>query len=240
MDLENFKNSLICAYNKIALRKQLVCPICGGRFARFLTTGDPPRKNAECPGCGSYERHRLLWLYLQNKTSFFKEKLKILHFAPEQVLQDKFFRMKNIDYVSADLNSPRAQYHMDIMEMSFPSETFDVILCNHVLEHVPDDAKALGELYRVLKFGGWAIVQVPIDPAMKLTLEDPNIKSAADRLKFYGNEDHVRQYGVDYEQRLKKAGFDVVVDGFSKEIGKESNKYCLDLTEDLYFLKKLR
>jgi SAM-dependent methyltransferase len=133
----------------------------------------PNRLNSKCPGCGASERHRHLWLYLQNRTELFSEPLRVLHFAPEWIIQKKLRRSPNLDYVSADLDPHSALVKMDITNITYPDESFDVVPCSHVLEHVWDDRKAMNELQRILKPGGWAIVLVPIDYKRAETFEDP-------------------------------------------------------------------
>ncbi len=138
------------------------CPICGCRFRKMLSFGTNLRPNAKCPSCFSLERHRLLWLFLKEKTNFFSDQLKILHFAPELVFDNIFKSMPNLDYITADISSEIAMVKMDITRIPQQKNTYDVILCFHVLEHIVDDRKAIRELCRVLKPGGWAILQVPI------------------------------------------------------------------------------
>ena len=135
------------------LGNNFVCPVCNGHFRKFLPYGLNPRPNAQCPRCGSLERHRLIWLYLQEKTNFFTAKLKVLHFAPERCFKNKFKSMPNLDYITADLDSPFADRKIDITDIPFEDETFDCVLCSHVLEHVLDDKKAIQEIYRILRGG---------------------------------------------------------------------------------------
>jgi len=213
------------------------CPVCGGRFRQMRPFGITPRKNALCPQCFSLERHRLLWLYLKNRTNFFHSPMTVLHIAPEKTLSQKFKQMTHLNYLSIDKASPLAMRAMDICEMSFQDNTFDVILCSHVFEHIPDDLKAMREVFRVLKPGGWAILQVPI--LREKTFEDPTIIEPADRLKNFGQSDHVRIYGKDYQNRLEKAGFKVTVDGYVRELGKTRIlRYGLLRREDIYFCTK--
>lgn len=136
------------------------CPVCQGSFRRFLPYGLRPRPNAQCQRCGSLERHRLLWLYLKERTDFFAHNLRVLDVAPMPVLQQKWRTLANLDYLSVDIASPLAMVQMDITDMKLPEQQFDCILCYHVLEHIPDDRKAMQELFRVLKPGGWAIPAV--------------------------------------------------------------------------------
>lgn len=189
------------------------CPICNGTFSKLLPGGVIKRPNAICPRCHSYERHRALWLYFMNKTTIFTRKMKILHFAPEPCFQKQFKKMNNLEYISADLFSSVAMIKMDITNIIYPDNMFDCVLCSHVLEHIEDDMKAIRELFRVLKPGGWAILQVPINNTEK-TYEDPSIKTPEERLKYFGQEDHVRNYGLDYKERLIKAGFAVTLDTY--------------------------
>lgn len=219
---------------------QVNCPCCGGNFREFLPFGVQTRKNAQCPRCLCLERHRLLWLYFQEKTNLFKDNLKVLHIAPEKWFQKKLKSLSNLDYLSADLDSSWAMENMDITDINYPDNTFDVILCNHVLEHIPDDHKAMQELYRVLKQGGWAILQVPMDNTKVTTFEDKNITSPEERLRFFGQQDHVRIYGQDYKNRLENAGFKVKVDQYVKDLDDTLvNKYGLKKDHDIYFCSKV-
>jgi SAM-dependent methyltransferase len=216
-----------------------VCPCCGGAFPQFLEFGVVPRPNALCPGCGSLERHRLLWLYLRKKTRFFSDPLRVLHMAPEKILQQAFRNRENLHYVSGDLHSPDSMVTMDIVKLPFRDGAFDVIFCCHVLEHIPDDRAAIRELRRVLSRDGWAILQVPLDSASERTFEDPTIVTPEERERHFGQRDHVRLYGRDYGNRLEEAGFHVVVDRFSSELDSESMaRHCLQ-SEDIYFCRSM-
>lgn len=188
------------------------CPICGGRFKYFLPYGAIKRRdNVLCPSCLSLERHRLLWLFLKQKTDFFTRSQRLLHIAPEQCFYHRFKAQKNLEVVTADLNSPLADVKMDIHKMPFGDEEFDVVLCNHVLEHVDDPDVSMKEIYRVLKPGGWAVMQVPIDSSRETTYEDPAIVTEADRELHYWQKDHVRLFGRDYPKRIESNGFTVNV-----------------------------
>ena len=198
----------------------LYCPVCDTHLQRLLPTGNPVRENAECPICLSRERHRLLWLYVRDRTDLLDGKPKrLLHVAPEMGLGRRFQQVPNVDYLSGDLSASNAMVKMDVTDIQYPENSFDVIFCSHVLEHVPDDRKAMGELYRVLKPGGLAILQVPI--LQKTTFEDPSVTSEAERLRVFGQEDHVRIYGEDYVDRLEEAGFNVTIDKFILELSDE-------------------
>ncbi len=216
------------------------CPVCNNKFSRFLSYGSEVafRQNVLCPHCLSLERHRLLWLFLQQRTNLFTDKLKLLHIAPEQCFHGRFKALKHLDYVTGDLESPLAEYHFDLHNIPFAENSFDAIICNHVLEHVDDDHQCMSELYRVLKPGGWAIMQVPVDYSRALTYEDKSITSPEEREKHFWQKDHVRLFGRDYPQRLAKAGFTVKEDDFVKTLGANAERYRLQQQEIIYFLQK--
>ena len=185
-------------------------PIDGKSYRKFLPYGyENQRENVLAPGTLSLERHRLLWLYLNHHSDFFKSPKKVLHVAPEQCFYPLFKKQSNLDYTTTDLFSPLADVKADICDLPFKDNTYDVIFCNHVLEHIVDDSKAMSELYRVLKPGGWGIFQIPQDVNKTNTYEDFNITSPEERRKHFGQYDHVRIYGLDYFNRLAKAGFNV-------------------------------
>lgn len=194
------------------------CPVCGSHFRKFLPYGyGVAMDNRLCPKCLSLERHRLLWLYLKEKTNFFTAPLKVLHFAPEQPFLNRFKSLENLDYTTADLDSPIADLHLDVTDIQQPDNTFDVVICNHVLEHVSDANKAFAEIKRILKSNGWAILLVPINPDVD-TFEDPSITDPNERERLFGQYDHVRQFGRDYADVLRKAGFDVTEDRLYYEL----------------------
>ncbi|HLS30780.1 MAG TPA: methyltransferase domain-containing protein [Flavobacteriaceae bacterium] len=185
-------------------------PIDGKSFSKFLPYGyEVQRENVLSPSTLSLERHRLLWLYLKNETDFFEAEQKVLHFAPEQAFYKRFRKMKNLDYTTTDLNSPLADVKADICDLPFSDNTYDVIFCNHVLEHIPDDTKAMRELFRVLKPGGMAVLQIPQDLNRRDTFEDDSITDPKERTKIFGQYDHVRIYGRDYFDKLRSIGFEV-------------------------------
>lgn len=186
------------------------CPVCGQSSRRFKRFGVVPREDAQCAHCGALERHRLLWLFMQQKTNFFDgTPKKMLHVAPEPALESRFEKQLGPNYLSADLFNPRAMVKMDIVNINYSDESFDVIYCSHVLEHVHDDIRAMRELFRVLSSDGWAILLVPI--TSEKTFEDVSITDPTERLKVFGQEDHVRKYGPDYADRLRNAGFTVQI-----------------------------
>ncbi|MBN4051290.1 class I SAM-dependent methyltransferase [bacterium AH-315-M05] len=218
------------------------CPCCNGNFRKFssFTSYYKTRKNAQCPRCGSLERHRLLWLYLNNKTNLFTDNLKLLHFAPEIIFQKHFGKLSNIDYTSADLDSPLADVKMDIHNIIYDDDFFDVILCFHVLDHVKDDKQAMRELFRVLKYGGWAIIQSSIDINRDKTFEDSSAITPQDRLRIYAQSDLARKYGLDFKDRLAEAGFTVKADQYGKELNANLvNKYGISQDVSIYYCTKL-
>ncbi|MBC7556952.1 MAG: class I SAM-dependent methyltransferase [Chryseobacterium sp.] len=200
-------------------------PIDGNRYRKFLPYGyGKQRENALSPGTLSLERHRQMWLYLKNETDFFSKKYKVLHMAPEQSFFKRFRKMKNLDYLTADLFSPIVDVKADILDLPFENESFDVVFCNHVLEHIEDDKKAMSELYRVMKPGGWGIIQVPMKNSLEKTYEDFTIKDPKERQKHFGQYDHVRWYGMDYFQRLESVGFNVEKKFYSQKFTAEDRK----------------
>lgn len=215
----------------------VTCPVCEKSFRKFLPYGRiNPRPNALCPNCLSLERHRLIWLYLKDKTNFFETQLKVLHVAPEACFIKRFEKQHGDGYITADIESPLAKVKMDIHQIPFSENTFDVVLCNHVLEHVQDDIQAMREIHRVLKPGGFSILQVPFfNPVPEKTFEDPTITDPRAREKAFGQDDHVRKFGRDYSQRLETAGLKVVEDPFVNELSEEvRNKFGLPRGEIIY------
>jgi SAM-dependent methyltransferase len=203
--------------------KKVTCPICSKSFRKFLPYGRiNPRSNALCPNCLSLERHRLIWLYLKEKTGFFQKKQSVLHIAPEGCFIARLEKIHRDRYITADIESPLAKVKTDIHQMPFESASFDVVLCNHVLEHVADDIRAMQEIARVLKPGGFAILQVPFfHPVPDRTFSDPSITDRRAREKLFGQDDHVRRYGKDYSQRIEQAGLKAVEDGFVNSLSAE-------------------
>ncbi|PIE97435.1 MAG: SAM-dependent methyltransferase [Polaribacter sp.] len=206
-------------------------PIDEKSFRKFLPYGyETQRENVLSPSTLSLERHRLLWLYLKDETDFFtSEKIrKVLHIAPEQCFLDRFKKQENIDYITSDLESPIADIKADICDLPFEDNSFDIVFCNHVLEHIPDDTKAMQELYRVMKKGGFGIFQIPQDINRAKTFEDDTITDPKERAKIFGQYDHVRVYGLDYFDKLRSIGFEVKeIDYTTKIDQKLVEKYAL-------------
>ncbi len=184
------------------------CPVCGGRFARFLPYGG--REEAICPGCGCAERHRLLWLWLVEGARL---RGRMLAFGPDDATERRLRSRPGLDYLSADIDGSQAMIAADVTALPFRDGEFDAILCSHVLEHVPDEAAALRELRRVLRPGGWAAVMIPVDRSVPATLEDGAARSREERQERFGHWDHVRLYGADAAERLAA---DEVVDALRR------------------------
>lgn len=218
-------------------------PIDGKSYRKFLPYGyENIRENVLAPGTLSLERHRLFWIYLKEYTNFFSstEKLRVLHFAPEQAFLKRFKELPHIIYTTTDLNSPIADVKADICDLPFPDNSYNFIICNHVLEHIPNDVKAMKELYRVLAPNGTAIVQVPYDKNRADTFEDDTITDPKERAEIFGQYDHVRVYGMDYFEKLRTVGFQVTAENISAKMTKETiNKYRLAEDELLPVCKKL-
>ncbi len=186
------------------------CPVCGQSSRKFRQGGSVAREDARCPRCGALERHRLVWLYFAHRTNLFDGQPKrMLHVAPEQCFERRLKERLGAGYLTADLLDPHVMERLDITRIQYPDESFDIIYCSHVLEHVTDDLQAMREFRRVLKRSGWAILLVPI--TADRTFEDPTVVLPSDRLRVFGQEDHVRRYGPDYADRLREAGFEVDV-----------------------------
>lgn len=217
-------------------------PITGKTYRKFLPYGyggRAKRKNVLCPGSLSLERHRLLWLYLKQRTDFFTKDHTMLHIAPEQCFYKLFKAQKNLKYATGDYNSPIADVHFDLHKAPFEDNSFDVIFCNHVLEHVDDANQCMRELYRIMKPGGWGIFQVPLDTARYETYEDKSITDPDEREEHFWQKDHVRLFGLDYKDKLAAAGFNVTVDDFVNTLGRDLvDRYRLPAGEMIYFCRK--
>jgi len=218
--------------------KKFECSCCGNFLNGFLP-GPKNRPNAICPHCDSRERHRLLALYFKENAGILQKNIKMLHFAPEKCLQGIFLDKPNIEYISADIVSKLAGVKTDIRDLIFKDETFDFILCSHVLEHVVEDKKAIQEIFRVLKKGCLAIIQSPVNTKLEKTFEDFSVKTPEERYRVYGQKDHVRIYGRDYPERLRQAGFAVEIYDFVGNKNEEYKKrYGLRSVEKIYLCYK--
>lgn len=217
-------------------------PINGKTYRKFLPygySGIAKRNNVLSPGTMSLERHRLMWLYLQNQTDFFTRKAKVLHIAPEQCFYKIFRAMDNLDYITGDYNSPIADIHFDLHKAPFDDNSFDIVFCNHVLEHVENAEVCMKELYRIMKPGGWGIFQVPIDITRQETYEDKSIVTPEDREIHYWQKDHVRLFGLDYADKLRAAGFEVKEDDYANQFSDaDAEYYRIPKHEVIYLCRK--
>ena len=216
-------------------------PINERSYYSFFTYGyRSPRKNVLSPGTLSLERHRLIWLYLKNQTDFFTKKASVLHIAPEQCFLSRFKKLNHLKYISTDLSSPIVDIQANIKNLPFEDNSFDIVLCNHVLEHIDDDRQALKEIHRVLRKGGWGIIQVPLDQDRKETFEDDSITSKKERTQIFGQYDHLRIYGLDYFDLLRSIGFVVEPIPYASQLSdSEIDKFRLQKEEILPIVRKV-
>lgn len=196
--------------------RRVQCPCCGGRWRAFMPLAG--RAGVECPRCGAHERHRAMWLLLDERLGSAPDEVALLHLAPEPCLQARLCALPGVRYLAGDLDSPHADVRLDIAAMPFPDASFDAVICSHVLEHVDDDRAALAELVRVLRPGAWVLLSVPVDPSREETLEDPAIATPEARTWHYWQHDHVRLYGRDFPRRVTAAGFEIEDDAFLRRI----------------------
>ncbi len=183
---------------------KFTCPMCG-YHGMFISVGRPTRWDARCPDCGSRERHRLTWLWVTEAGNNKFTGKRIIHFAPEKIWMKKMQGQQN--YETADLYQKNVTHQENITKLSLPDNSFDVVMCHHVLEHIDDDTAAMKELFRILKPGGLAVLSVPINTSRYETYEDKTILDPAIRRKCYGGTDHLRFYGMDFGDKLNTAGF---------------------------------
>lgn len=217
----------------------VLCPICGTSRQKFLPFGLAGRPNAMCPGCGSIERHRLMWLFLTRRTDILRKRHRILHTAPEPCLEGPLRTLHGRRYVTVDAFNPGADLQADLKDLPMSDDTFDVVLTSHVLEHIQDDDRAIAELVRVLKPGGWALILVPYDPG-RPTREDPGLTTPAARMAAYGHPYHYRIYGNDLPSRLESHGLSVRV-YTTKDIlsGHHRRRYRVN-RNNLFYCRKRR
>ena len=221
------------------------CPLCGCRRRKFLPYGYvTQRENALCPNCLALERHRTLWLWLLRESDIGRGAValpRLLHVAPEVALMRKFHKIyaaQPADYVTADLESPLADLHFDIQHIPLEDESFDVVICNHIMEHVEDDRLAMREILRIMRKGGWGVILSPVDQQREKTFEDDTITDEAERTRIFGQYDHRRIYGRDYAERLREADFEVYECDYANLIpAKEKELYALT-DEPLYIVRK--
>lgn len=231
--------------NYILKGRDVYCNCCNNSFITFLPAGLVKRANATCSNCGALERHRMVWHFIENKTELLLKPHKLLHSAPELYYYKKFKKNSNINYIAIDKFPEEYDYssetiNMDLTDLKFDDNSFDFIICNHVLEHIPNDTDAMKEMYRVLRNGGKAILNVPFEKNRNTTFEDFSVTEPAKRLELFGQVDHVRIYSdKDYKKRLESVGFKVeqidYVSTFSKA---DKFKNGLQEGEDIFFCSK--
>jgi SAM-dependent methyltransferase len=215
----------------------VTCPICSHSFDRFRD--DWNRPGALCWRCGSHERHRALWLYLELHLELLAGVSSLLHFAPEWCLEHRLRERSGLRYRTADLRPGAAELVLDITSLELPDGAFEAILCSHVLEHVEADRTAMRELYRVLAPGGWAIVMVPIDLSRSVTYEDASVRTPEAREREFWQFDHVRLYAPDIVDRLRLAGFEVTRELLASELGPERvARYGVLEADEIYLCRK--
>jgi SAM-dependent methyltransferase len=202
----------------------VACPICERSFDRFADDHD--RAQALCWRCGAHERHRAQWLLLRSRPELLGAAGSLLHFAPEWTLRRRLSRVDHLRYVTADLQQRDVDLHLDITALALPDASFDAVICSHVLEHIPDDGSAMGELRRVTASGGWCLVMVPLDLERGETYEDPLLIDPEQRRRVFWRPDHVRLYSADIEARLVRAGFAVERIDPAGEFGAEACRRC--------------
>ena len=222
--------------------RRVECPVCGSRYRKFLPYGYvTSRPNALCPHCLSLERHRLLWLWLVRETRLLDDCPRLLHIAPEVCLMrhlGRLYAQHPERYVTADLESPLAKLHFDVQQIPLEDGFAEVLLCNHILEHVADDRRAMREMYRVMRPGGWGIMLSPVNMERETTYEDPSITDPAERERHFGQKDHLRDYGRDYGRRLSEAGFDVEEIDYVRSLSPEAVKLYGLRSEIVYVVRK--
>ncbi len=219
------------------------CVVCGAKRRKFLPYGYVnQRPNALCPNCLALERHRLLWFYLTHETDLLESRPTLLHIAPEVSIMKRLKRIYKDSthrYITADLESPLATMHFDVQEIPLAEGFADVVICNHIMEHIPDDRKAMREIHRIMKSGGWGIILSPIDNDRAKTFEDDSITDPKLRSEKFGQYDHRRIYGRDYGQRLEECGFEVeAIDYFERFTPQQRELYALT-NETIYIVKKI-
>jgi SAM-dependent methyltransferase len=240
------------------------CPVCNSEFGSFApayawkghaTEGELTGQkcvvvapDGRCPGCDSLQRHRLLWKFLHEESELFDGRSKkLLEIAPDLPFFNLFSGYPYLHYFPCDIHPAQEKYdafrggiiEADVCDLPFNDEVFDVVLCSHVLEHVENDRRALAELQRVMKRGGWAVFQSPIHYNMENTAEDESVTSPDEREMLFGQADHLRKYGKDFKERIEDAGFRVFeIDFVHTFLPEEITRFGLDPYERIYHCLK--
>jgi len=238
-----FGRGCFCVFCRKSYRRFLHHGVRARVFRRHRVSGAGYRKNARCPNCRSNQRTRLLYLFFQHRTTLYHDPVRLLHLSPKKKLGRIFSGCENIEYTCGALAPQRfAEFDavaVDVRKIPFPENRFDVLICNHILEHVPEDRIAIQELYRVLRPGGFGVLQVPLAVDLPRTLEDPSVQSERARKREYGQKDHVRLYGQDFFRRLEEAGFRVERDNpFENQWIPDLERHRLDPIEDVVVAHK--
>jgi SAM-dependent methyltransferase len=228
----SIKHKIKKAYHKLKYKgNRHQCPVCGFNAKTFMEAGLYVRRtNSKCPNCGSLERHRGLWIILDEILKEARSTFRILHFAPERCIALQLSKRSGIEYLTSSYGEDvTSDYQFDIQNIESKNDVFDVVICSHVLEHVDEDGLAMAEIYRILKRQGIALIQVPMWPSeAHPTYENKAITDPRDRIIHFGQFDHVRIYGLDVVERLRLAGFLVDIIDLEKELKQEEiDKYAL-------------
>ena len=222
--------------------RRVACPLCGKSFRKFLPYGYvTPRKNALCPHCLALERHRLLWLYLERETTLKEALPELLHIAPEVCLMrhlKPLYKGAKERYRTADLESPLADLHFDIQQIPIEDNQVEVVICNHLMEHVEDDRRAMRELHRILRPGGWGVLLSPVELDRWITYEDDSITDPEERTRIFGQYDHRRIYGNDFADRLREAGFEVEDIDYAARLNEDERSRFALPADHIYVVRK--
>jgi SAM-dependent methyltransferase len=232
---QNLRGTYLRATTLYNAGSQVECPVCERRFRKFARFHGA---NDQCPSCGSLMRHRAILLYLRDVLHLPETESDVLHVGPAEAIRRRLTSVTPLRYLSLDIDPTLADVQGDVTDLRFRDASFDFVLCVHVLEHVPDDRAAIGELFRVLRPGGRALIQVP-PSSLEVTLEDPTVTAPAERERLFGQHDHVRICGADYGGRLEQAGFDVeLVDYVAQLDPRAQARYGLRVGEPFYLCTK--
>lgn len=242
---------------RLSISSEYFCIVCNHHLGAFLPYRRGQRslpslmhtlevvgsdvENFECPWCGAHDRERHLLMYIR-ATSLFEaiSKISILHFAPERRLSRLISATIPVRYIKCDLYPQASDIEkINILSIPYPEESFDLVIANHVLEHVANDLAALAEVYRVLKPGGYAILQTPYSTKLHYTWSDPGIDTDKARLQAYGQEDHVRLFGRDVFERFRSVGLESYVSTHNQLLQEyDPRKYGVNEKEPFFFFRR--
>jgi SAM-dependent methyltransferase len=216
------------------------CPVCGWHTRSFRAIPVDPLFKERCTRCDSFARHRFLWLYLKNRSNLFADRLKVLYFAAETCFSKRLSKLPHLEYTTADVGGgyTPGMETLDLMAIDKPDHSYDVVIAIHVLEHVEDDARALREVFRILRPGGWAILNPHMDLSLERTFEDPTVTSPEERERLFHQADHYRVYGRDIKERFEAAGFKVDADSYMDSLDRQTIEKCFLETPGVVFCCK--